>query len=61
MQAGGQGDPAIKTLSDRRPQFGAFVIDPRLKQALALVDARLLEHFVVSAEGSTSMAARGWV
>lgn len=33
----------------------------RLKQALALVDIRMLDHFVVSASSATSMAARGWV
>ncbi len=31
----------------------------RLKDALALLDLRLLDHFVVSAEGSVSMAERG--
>lgn len=33
----------------------------RLKAALALIDVRLLDHLVVSAEGFSSMAARGWV
>ncbi|WP_170288158.1 JAB domain-containing protein [Marilutibacter maris] len=33
----------------------------RCKQALALVEVRLLDHFVVSAEGYTSLAARGWI
>jgi len=33
----------------------------RCKQALALVGVRLLDHFVVSAEGYTSLAARGWI
>lgn len=33
----------------------------RCKEALALVDVRLLDHFVVSNEGYTSMASRGWV
>ena len=36
-------------------------VTSRLKQALALVDVRLLDHFVVTADGYTSMAARGWV
>ncbi len=31
----------------------------RLKEALALLDIRLLDHLVVSAEGSVSMAERG--
>jgi DNA repair protein RadC len=33
----------------------------RLKQALALVDVRLLDHFIVGDGPATSMAARGWV
>lgn len=33
----------------------------RLKQALALVDIRLLDHIVISAQGFCSMAARGWL
>lgn len=33
----------------------------RLKQALALIDVRLLDHIVVSAACFSSMAARGWV
>ncbi len=33
----------------------------RLKQALALLDIRVLDHIIVSAAGHTSMAARGWV
>lgn len=36
-------------------------ITARLKQALALIDIRLLDHIVVSSEGHTSLAARGWV
>jgi DNA repair protein RadC len=33
----------------------------RLKSSLALLDIRLLDHIIVSAEGHTSLAARGWV
>ncbi|ALN83735.1 DNA repair RadC family protein [Lysobacter capsici] len=33
----------------------------RLKQALALIDIRLLDHFVVGDGPPVSMAARGWV
>lgn len=33
----------------------------RLKQALALVDIRVLDHLVVSSEGAVSLAERGWV
>lgn len=32
-----------------------------LKQALELFEIRLLDHFVVSSEGYSSMAARGWI
>lgn len=43
------------------PSVADRAVTARLKQALALVDVRLLDHFVVGAEGATSMAARGWV
>jgi DNA repair protein RadC len=33
----------------------------RLKQSLALVDVRLLDHFVIGDGPPSSMAARGWV
>jgi DNA repair protein RadC len=33
----------------------------RLKQALALIDVRVLDHFVVGAESCTSFAERGWI
>ena len=33
----------------------------QLKQALALVDVRLLDHFVVGDGRAVSMAERGWV
>lgn len=36
-------------------------VTARLKQALALVDIRLLDHFVVGDGAPVSMAARGWV
>ncbi|MDH5824215.1 JAB domain-containing protein [Luteimonas sp. RD2P54] len=45
-------------------QSGAIGSRPggyRLKQALDLVDIRVLDHIVISAEGFTSMASRGWV
>lgn len=44
------------------PSAADRALTARLKQALALVDVRLLDHFVVG--GNTipvSMAARGWV
>lgn len=43
------------------PSAADRAVTARLKQALALVDIRLLDHIVVSADGFTSMAARGWV
>ena len=43
------------------PSAADRAVTSRCKQALALVEIRLLDHFVVSAEGYTSMAARGWV
>lgn len=44
------------------PSAADRAVTARLKQALAMVDVRVLDHFVV-ADGSTpvSMAARGWV
>lgn len=43
------------------PSAADRAVTAQLKQALALVDIRLLDHLVVSAEGFTSLAARGWV
>ncbi len=40
--------------SDRR-------VTVRLKEALALLDVRLLDHFIVGDGAPVSMAARGWV
>lgn len=36
-------------------------VTQRLKQALALVEIRLLDHFVVGDGKPVSMAARGWL
>lgn len=36
-------------------------ITTRLKEALSLVDVRLLDHFVVTADQALSMAARGMI
>lgn len=36
-------------------------ITARLKQALALVDVRLLDHFVIGDGAPVSLAARGWI
>ena len=43
------------------PSSADRAITVRIKQALALVEVRLLDHIVVSAEGYTSLAMRGWV
>ncbi|MGH8538253.1 MAG: JAB domain-containing protein [Gammaproteobacteria bacterium] len=43
------------------PSRADEVLTHRLRDALALLDIRLLDHFVVSAEGSVSMAERGLI
>lgn len=43
------------------PSAADRAVTARMKQSLALIDVRLLDHFVISAEGHTSLAARGWV
>lgn len=43
------------------PSAADRTVTARLKQALALVDVRLLDHFVVGAGEPASMAARGMV
>lgn len=44
------------------PSAADRAVTARLKQALALIDVRLLDHFVVGTDGpATSMAERGWV
>jgi DNA repair protein RadC len=43
------------------PSAADRAVTAQLKQALALFDIRLLDHFVVTAGGCTSLAARGWV
>lgn len=44
------------------PSAADRAVTARLKQALALIDIRLLDHFVVVADGEpVSLAARGWV
>lgn len=46
---------------DARPSAADRAVTARLKQALALVDVRLLDHLVVGAGRSQSMGALGWV
>ena len=43
------------------PSSADRAVTARLKQALALVDLRLLDHFVIGDGAPVSMAARGWV
>lgn len=46
---------------DSEPSPADRAVTARLKQALALIEVRLLDHFVVAAGSCTSIAARGWV
>ena len=43
------------------PSAADRAVTARLKQALALVDMRLLDHFVIADGPPVSLAARGWV
>lgn len=43
------------------PSAADRAVTARLKQALALLDIRVLDHFVITADECTSMAQRGWV
>lgn len=43
------------------PSAADRAVTLKLKQALALVDIRLLDHFVIGDGSPQSMAARGWV
>jgi DNA repair protein RadC len=43
------------------PSAADRAVTARLKQALALVDIRLLDHFVIGDGAPVSLAARGWV
>jgi len=43
------------------PSAADRAVTAQLKQALALVDVRLLDHFIVAGADAVSMAARGWV
>ena len=46
---------------DPEPSAADRAVTQRLKQALALVDIRLLDHFVIGDATPVSLAARGWV
>ncbi len=43
------------------PSAADRAVTTRLKQALALVDIRLLDHFVIGDGPAVSLAARGWI
>jgi DNA repair protein RadC len=43
------------------PSRADAVLTQRLKEALALIDVRVLDHIVVGHEGTTSMAERGLI
>lgn len=43
------------------PSAADRAVTARLKQALALVEVRVLDHFIVGDGAATSMAQRGWV
>ena len=45
----------------REPSAADRAVTAQLKQALALVDVRLLDHFVVGDGAAVSLAACGWV
>lgn len=45
--------------NDPTPSTADHAVTQRLKSALALVDVRLLDHFVVTVEGFTSLAEMG--
>lgn len=47
--------------SSLEPSAADRALTARVKESLRLLDIRLLDHFVVSTEGYTSLAARGWV
>lgn len=43
------------------PSAADRAVTARLKQSLALVDVRLLDHFVIGEGAPSSMAAKGWI
>lgn len=46
---------------DAEPSAADRAVTARLKQALALLDVRLLDHVVVGGRQTVSMAERGWL
>jgi DNA repair protein RadC len=43
------------------PSAADHALTQRLKQALALIDVRLLDHFIIAGEDSVSFAEKGWL
>lgn len=43
------------------PSAADRAVTVQLKSALGMVEVRLLDHFVVTADRAVSMAARGWI
>lgn len=43
------------------PSSADRILTDRLKQALALVDIRVLDHFVIGGNATSSFAERGWI
>jgi DNA repair protein RadC len=43
------------------PSAADHALTVRLKQALALIDIRVLDHFIVAGNTVTSFAERGWL
>jgi len=43
------------------PSAADHAVTQRLKQALALIDIRVLDHFIVAGNQITSFAERGWL
>ena len=46
---------------DPTPSQADKLLTERLKEALALIDVRVLDHIVVGTEGATSMVEYGWM
>ena len=53
------GFDAVEVLAE--PSRADELLTSELKQALALVDIRVLDHFIVAGNGITSFAERGWL
>ena len=59
------GEGAQRTVAVRTPRARVQEIatpdDPRLRDALALIEVRVLDHFIVGDGPALSFAARGWL